>query len=384
MRGVGITAAVLACAAAAAGACSSSSGGGGESARDAGAPDSGPIDPAIPPMPPPPPDTTVHCETDKQADGLYQHLQCAGLYTDIHSKTLAAGLRSYTPALVLWADGAEKNRWLDLPAGQKIDTTDPDEWIWPVGTRVWKEFQYAGRRYETRLYTKNGDGVWQHTAYVWNVDGSDAVRNDGGKEIPPLTPDGTPYEVPSGNECNSCHAGKKDKLLGLEGVNLGLPGAQGITLASLVADDLVTVPFTSTTVAFPEDATGKAADALAWLHVSCGPCHNRSGDSNASNSNVRFLTYASDLAMAKTVDQLDAFLTTVDKPTSVAIPDAGGADFQIIERGDPSSSLASWLSGRRVPPPGMPTYEEQMPPIVTRVVDTTGHAKLDAWISALP
>jgi hypothetical protein len=358
-------------------ACSSSGGSGG--GDDAGAPEASTPPPVLPP-PPPPPDTTVHCDTDQQADGLYTHLQCAGLYSNILAKTIAPELKPYTPGLVLWADGAEKQRWISLPPGQKIDNTDPDEWVFPNGTKVWKEFQLDGKRIETRLYAKGADGIWQHTTYVWDDAESDARRADGGKLIP--RPNGTPYEVPTSNECNECHSGRKDRLLGLEAVNLGMPGAQGVTLASLVKDGLLTNPPASTTVAFPEDATGKAAAALAWVHVSCGPCHNRSKDSSAQNSMIRFLTYPSDLALP--VTGLDAYTTTVDRQTSTDIPDGGGAQFQVIKRGDPSSSLASYLSGRRVAPGDVPNVKQQMPPIVTRLVDTKGHQLLDDWITALP
>ena len=40
----------------------------------------------------------------------------------------------------LWADYATKQRWILLPPGTKIDATDPNEWVFPVGTKVWKEF----------------------------------------------------------------------------------------------------------------------------------------------------------------------------------------------------------------------------------------------------
>lgn len=354
-----------------------SSGGGGGSETDAGAPEASTPDTFVPP--PPDADTTVHCDGDLAADGLYTHLQCAGLYSNILAKTIAPGLREYTPALVLWADGAEKQRWISLPPGQKIDTTDPDEWVFPTGTRVWKEFQLDGRRIETRLFAKMSDGTWQHTTYVWNDDLSDARRTDSGKTI--ARAGAPPYQIPTSSECNQCHQGRKDRLLGVEAVSLGLPDAKGVTLASLVADGLLSSPPASTTVAFPEDATGKAAAALGWLHVSCGPCHNRSKDANAQNSMIRFLTYPSDLASPVTA--LDAFTTAVDKPSNVDIPDGGGTLFQIIKRGDPSSSLASWLSGRRVPPDQIPNVKQQMPPIVTRVVDAKGHQLLDDWITAL-
>ncbi len=141
-------------------------------------------------------------------------------------------------------------------------------------------------------------------------------------------------------------------------------------------------------MAFPEDSTGSAAGALAWMHVNCGSCHNRSSSSSAEKSLVYTLTRASQLldqdGGAVTVQGLDAYTSTVGRTTTVGIPDGGGAKFSVIKAGDPSASLVSYLSGRRVEPTASPNVREQMPPIVTRLVDTKGHALLDTWIRALP
>jgi len=66
-------------------------------------------------------------------------------------------LRAYKPALELWADGATKQRFISIPAGIKIDTSSFDEWVFPNGTKVWKEFRLDGKRVETRLYEKGTD-----------------------------------------------------------------------------------------------------------------------------------------------------------------------------------------------------------------------------------
>lgn len=336
-----------------------------------------------------PPDASrpLGCAADL-SEGTFEHLSCAGFYANFAAKRVDPALRSYKPALELWADGAEKQRFIFLPPGTKIDTSNIDEWVFPNGTKVWKEIRLGDKRIETRLYEKGADGTWRHAAYRWAADESDAVRTEGGEKIARGGPDVPPYEIPSPNQCNDCHGGRKDKLLGFEAVSLGMPGAEGLTLASLVSLGLLTAPPSSTAIAFPEDTTGKAAAALAWMHVSCGPCHNRSSSASGEKSRVYTLAHASEL-LAKdgggvTVEALDAYLSTVGKPTSVEVPDGGGATFSMIKAADPSASLVSYLSGRRVAAGGSPTEKEQMPPIVTRLVDTKGHASLDAWISALP
>src|SRR5262245_1382724 len=77
-----------------------------------------------------------------------------GLYADLATGELAAGVMPYTVRFELWADDATKQRWLFLPPGTQIDTSDPDRWELPIGTRAWKEFRAEGVRVETRFLTK--------------------------------------------------------------------------------------------------------------------------------------------------------------------------------------------------------------------------------------
>src|SRR5690348_17824014 len=59
--------------------------------------------------------------------------------------------RPYSPQYPLWTDGAVKARWIHVPEGSAIDARDDEHWGFPVGTKFWKEFSFAGRRVETRL-----------------------------------------------------------------------------------------------------------------------------------------------------------------------------------------------------------------------------------------
>src|SRR5262249_61090054 len=49
-----------------------------------------------------------------------------GLSASFGAGTIAPRLRAYEPRYALWADGLAKRRWLDLPAGQKVDTSGVD------------------------------------------------------------------------------------------------------------------------------------------------------------------------------------------------------------------------------------------------------------------
>ena len=81
-------------------------------------------------------------------------LSATGLYVDTKKGDLAPDVREYQPQYTLWSDGATKRRWLYLPPGTKIDTSDMDFWLYPVGTKAWKEFSRDGKRLETRLMHK--------------------------------------------------------------------------------------------------------------------------------------------------------------------------------------------------------------------------------------
>jgi hypothetical protein len=71
-------------------------------------------------------------------------LRCTGLlYSDWPGRTLRCGVEPYEPAYQLWSDGAGKQRYVWLPPGGKIDVKDPNDFVFPIGTRFWKEF-YAG------------------------------------------------------------------------------------------------------------------------------------------------------------------------------------------------------------------------------------------------
>src|SRR5258708_10258882 len=88
----------------------------------------------------------------------------AGLFGDIAAGVVAADARPFAPSYWLWADASSKRRWLYLPPATTIDTTDLDGWVFPLGTKVWKEFALAGKPLATRLLEKRASG-WHPMAF---------------------------------------------------------------------------------------------------------------------------------------------------------------------------------------------------------------------------
>src|SRR3712207_2304804 len=101
-------------------------------------------------------------------------LQETGLYADIATLKVDPGHLAFSPQYPLWTDGAAKHRWISLPPGTAIDGSDPDAWVFPIGTRLWKEFSFGGRRIETRYLERRADGQWLYAAYAWSQDGLEA------------------------------------------------------------------------------------------------------------------------------------------------------------------------------------------------------------------
>jgi hypothetical protein len=312
------------------------------------------------------------------ATGAPADVFCTGLYLHRSSSEHAPDAVPFTPGLTFWSDGAEKQRYLFLPPGSQIDTSSMDSWKFPVGTKAWKEFRVEGRLVETRLLWKRSETGWERATYIWDETGKSATMNT--SKSPTLLPNG--YEIPSAIKvCEKCHAGAADTLLGVEPVSLALSSAVGITLASLVSEGRLSAPPQRTSVTLPEDATGKAAAALGYMHANCGGCHATRGLSGFTQLHTRLRADqfwpadAANALPALTVEDTDAYKTGVEQPVMLPSLLTDFPDTKIIARGSHDKSLTWRLAHLR----GI----HQMPPIVSHAVDEAGTQKLAEWIDAL-
>jgi hypothetical protein len=305
------------------------------------------------------------------ADGAPQQLACTGLYSSWPSRTIAPGVRPYAPAFPLWSDGADKARYIALPPGTQIDTTDMDQWQFPVGTKLWKQFSIGGQLVETRFLWKRAAGDWLRTTYAWALDGTSATELTSGQR----NWNGTSYEIPPQWACQDCHAGRLDNVLGFEAVALAAPGATGLTLDELVREGLVTQP-PAARIVVPGNATESAA--LGWLHANCGiSCHNRTSWACVSTLYMRM-----EVASMATVRATDTWNTAVGQPLELLndgfVPPV---PMLRITPGDPSRSAVSYRASVRDIDPSQPN---QMPAIDTHIVPDAGVAVINAWIRSMP
>ena len=306
-----------------------------------------------------------------RADDAPSSLRETGLYVAGSVEQLAPGNRAFAPQYPLWSDGAAKRRWIHLPSGTAIDASGP-EWIFPAGTRFWKEFSFAGRRVETRFIERLADGSWRFTSYLWNAAGTDAAR---------VRPAGTPtdvevipgvrHQVPAEGDCRSCHEGRPTPVLGFSALQLSpdrdplAPHAEpappgGLDLRPLVAGGLIRGA--DPRARAPRIAgTPTARAALGYLAANCGGCHNQTGP-----------LAALDLSLDPAAGVAAVLGSTMGRPSRFLPP--GAADDALrIAPGQPQLSVLVARMRSRDP-------LVQMPPLGTRTVDDAGLALVERWI----
>ncbi|MET0287811.1 MAG: hypothetical protein ABW352_25205 [Polyangiales bacterium] len=318
------------------------------------------------------PDAGLDCSPP--ADGvLPRNLHCTGLYKS--GTELADGLVQYTPKYVLWSDDAEKRRFVSLPPGTKVDVSNPDAFVYPEGTKFWKEFSVRGsdgvsRRAETRLLQKGPDG-WLYTSYVWNAAETQALQMDNTNGVPDLKVGGTSHIVPTRDQCNECHGGRDDQILGWDAIMLDADGT-GVTpewLAPLIEGELPRQ-------IIPGNAVEKAA--LGYLHANCGiSCHNDNPAAKARDSGLFLRLEVGELSSVRSTDAWKAINKQPSPNAKLdGLPTIQGS-WVGIRPGDPDRSLL--IARQRIR-----GFESQMPRIGTNIVDEQGTQTVADWIKAMP
>ena len=303
-------------------------------------------------------------------------LSATGLFTSIASDgtlVLADGVQEYQPLYALWADGAQKVRWIYLPPGSKIDTTTSmDHWSFPAGTKLWKEFDLNGQRLETRLVWKWGSGAndFIYTAYWWNPEGG--IPNDAENtetEFGVQDVNGTTHDIPAEQDCETCHDSIVEHVLGFGAIELNdsLPGAN---INSLIEAGSLTTNPALADLAIPGDTTAQAA--LGYLHANCGNCHNDTPGPGAAEVPPMYLRL---LVGTQTVQETDTYTTAVNQEATDFTP--AGITYRIAG-GDPAESCIIYTMDQR------DDSRYEMPPLASNIVDDAGVGTVSAWIQTLP
>lgn len=308
-----------------------------------------------------------------------------GLYSDIGAKIVSRQLVEFEPRFKLWSDAAEKQRWVMLPRGADGERLpivthaggDPnasmDRWLFPIGTRFFKEFSIAGKRVETRLIIRLSADDYFMGSFVWDEAETDAVFEPKGvKNVL-----GTSHDVPAVRECRNCHEGEAGRILGFSAIQLSKDPIAGrdddVTLASLVEAGLLTEsPPSGGDVRLRDDPI--QVEALGTLHANCGHCHNPDG---AASFVTRRNGLVQTLRLAATDFELQPGQREIVASTvGIATGFFTDVPFRIAAGKPDDSAVMVRMASRE---PGI-----KMPPIATKEVDVAGIAAVRTWIEGIP
>jgi hypothetical protein len=289
-----------------------------------------------------------------------------GLYAEGSCTELAEGVRAYRPRFELWSDGADKERFVHLPPSTQIDTSDPDRWGFPLGTRLYKTFSREGVRLETRLLEKvseaRGPDSWSMRAYAWSADQRSVseVGAFGARDVL-----GTEHDVPSQQQCVRCHSiAQDDVAVGFSALQLAHDEG-GVTLATLSAEGWLTTEVAGAVV--PGDARTQAA--LGYLHGNCGNCHGGPDPEHGLDLWLR--------VGATEVTSTPSWTTAVCTCSVWSATAPGGEVVNLrVAPGDPDHSVFIHRMRSRI-------ANDMMPPVGSERADEEGLRVVSEWIASL-
>jgi uncharacterized repeat protein (TIGR03806 family) len=310
-------------------------------------------------------------------------LSQTGAFKDLVHLVPADSLIPYDLVVPFWSDGAEKSRWVSVPAGQKIKFAPTGEWQFPKGTIFVKHFELATdeshpetrRRLETRFLVCDDAGGVYGVAYKWRPDNSDAdlLATNLTEAIAIQTATGVRTQAwyyPSRQDCLTCHTANAGYVLGVKTRQLNRSFAypsgptenqllawsrRGLFDTNLAGADLAGLP----KLAARDDNSRSLEDrARSFLDANCAHCHRPNG----------------------TVAYFDA---RYDTP--LAKQGLVGGRVLIDERIDSARVIAPNDIWRSILYLRTDTTEAfKMPPLARNLIDTEDMKLLRQWIESLP
>lgn len=294
-------------------------------------------------------------------------LSQTGCFNPLDPTEADPGLIPFDINSPLWSDGAAKERWMALPDGATIGLTQDGDFLFPIGTILWKQFSIEGQPVETRALVRHNDGVW--AGYSWEWIGSDATLLPAGKVK--VLPNGQSYQFPSRAECLRCHTDVKNFSLGPELAQLN--GDEVYPQTNRISNQLATLDnigiFTNPLSTPVEDIPAYAgiedthrplvARVRGYLHSNCSHCHQGEGVTQAK---MDFRASATRAEMQVCNEDPDF--------GNLGIPGA-----KILLPGNPQASIMRQRHASLDP-------LVRMPPLATSVVNVPAIADLDEWISS--
>jgi uncharacterized repeat protein (TIGR03806 family) len=336
-------------------------------------------------------DAGVAQVTPSPEDEPWEMLSEWHLFEDIAAQTPSDRVLPYAVNAQLYADEADKRRFMWIPEGTRIEYASDSAWRFPVGTILVKTFSYAHpmvdgeasdepRLLETRLLVR-GEQAWRAHTYVYENGNADARRIVAGKRIELSFLDDAGeqrdnrYAVPNTNQCGECH-GKEARIETLGGItrqmNRTAPDADVNQIERLIELGWLEG-------AEPEDDRQALVDPFgsaplidrmrAYTDANCGHCHNEDDEAGDDGSGL-WLRY--DLTDPETAAR--ASLGICKMPQS-----AGGAtcgNVLDVVPGNPDESIMICRMESEEP-------KVRMPPVGRNLLDERGLALVREWIESL-
>lgn len=315
--------------------------------------------------------TEYGTELLSREDVIPQFLSETGLYSDILTKEIHPAVQLFTPRFELWSDGADKKRWVYIPECEKIDTSNMDDWSFPVGSRFFKEFAIDGKLIETRFIERIGTGPrdFAYASYLWNEAETEAERVG---EAGLLAVKNTTHDIPSKTDCLRCHGtyslggGRRSRALGFSAIQLN-HSAEGATMEALIEADRISIAPSEEELSVPGDE--QTQEALGYLHANCGHCHHQDIDRLPQFD----LNFWLDVGLSSP-EESGAWETAVDNPMQIFQDQH--IDARIVSGNPVRSALIYRMKFRG--------SNAQMPPVGTKIVDEQGLQIVSEWIESLP
>jgi uncharacterized repeat protein (TIGR03806 family) len=310
-------------------------------------------------------------------------LSQTGAFKDTAHLVPSDELIPYDLIVPFWSDGAQKLRWIAVPAG-KIKFSPSGEWVFPAGTVFVKTFELPTdardpklkRRLETRLLMVQGGGSVYGVVYKWRADLSDADLLPGSlaENVPITNAAGQTHSqswyYPSRKDCVTCHTKLSSGVLGVKtrqmNHDFAYPsGVMDNELREWSHLGMFATPIPEAGIkdlprlAAPDDKSRSVEDrARSYLDANCSQCHRPGG--TVAGFDARYDTPLDHQELVNGAVLIDQ---GIDRP-------------RIISPHDIWRSIAYM----RIDTVG----DIRMPPIDRETIDEHGVALMREWIDSMP
>jgi mono/diheme cytochrome c family protein len=340
----------------------------------------------------------VTCHIPANEDAQPKLLSQTGCVDPKDPKKAIAAMIPYDVNSPLWSDGAKKERYMLVPAGQKIHVKDctatpaacardggtgtPEDeghWDLPAGTILMKTFSVGGKHIETRLLMHmTAQDDWLGFSYEWNDAETEATLLDNAKDKPLATTPAQTWHYPGRAQCLQCHTAEGGRSLGpsTQQFNKSFDYASGAKNQVTYFTDLGLFDATPKMIAgYPTPtAVGDLTQrARSYMQANCSICHRPGGQ--LADIDLRFTTSFKDTGLCnQQVSHSDSSLPGY--PTSIR-----------LVPGKPTQSTISYrmhdtVTGFCGPQPQTCT-NDRMPKIGSYMVDPDGTKLIDDWITSI-